>query len=176
MRRQFGVGGVQPVGSSCLSQLDPHFLPVSFDARDGRADGGVRHIEIHRESISVQRAVRGVRMAIRLRVNEFLGIACRATDEGHALMLAHRDPSLSIPLVVTTDAKELESAWQLWSDLLALPRIEDENDNGRQPSPRRRRHNAIRSRRPKFLVRRKAGQYLTQPLVHSDEREIIARN
>ena len=176
MRRQFGVGGVQPVGSSCMLQLDPHSLPVSFEARDGRADGGVRHIEINRERVLVQRAVSGIRMAIAVRVNEFLGIACRATDEGQALVIAHRDPSLSIPLLVTSDSEQIEQAWQMWSDLLALPQIEEENDASREPAPRRRRHSAIRMRRPKFLIRRKAGHYLAQPLIHSDEREIIARN
>ena len=59
---------------------------------------------------------------------------------------------------------------------MALPQIEEENDVAREPAPRRRRHNAIRARRPKFLVRRKSGHYLAQPLVHGDEREIIARN
>ncbi len=176
MRRQFGVGGAQPVGSSCMLQLDPQFLPVSFEARDGRADGGVRHIEINRERVLVQRAVSGIRMAIAVRVHEFLGIARRETEEGQALVIAHRDPSLSIPLLVTSDGEQIEQAWQVWSDLLALPRIEEENDIARDPAPRRRRRNAIRARRPKFLTRRKAGHYLAQPLVHSDEREIIARN
>ena len=175
MRRQFGVGGAQPVGSSCMLQLDPHSLPVTFEARDGRADGGVRQIEINRERVLVQRAVSGIRMAIAVRVNEFLGIAYRTTDEGQALVIAHRDPSLSIPLLVTSDGDRIEQAWQM-SDLLALPQIEEENGVSREPAPRRRRHNAIRARRPKFLVRRKAGHYLAQPFVHSDEREIIARN
>ena len=159
-----------------MLQLDPQSLPVSFDARDGRADGGVRHIEIHRERVLVQRAVAGIRMAIHLRVNEFLGIARRATDEGQALVIAHRDPSLSVPLMVTTDPNEIERAWQMWSELLALPQIEDETDMARPPAPRRRRHNVIRTRRPKFLVRRKAGHSATEALVHREEREIIARN
>ena len=159
-----------------MLQLDPHSLPVSFEACDGRADGGVRHIEINHERVLVRRAVSGIRMAIAVRVNEFLGIACRATDEGQALVIAHRDPSLSIPLLVTSNGEQIEQAWKMWSDLLALPQIEEENDASREPAPRRRRHNAIRTSRPKFLVRRKSGHYLAQPLVHSDEREIIARN
>lgn len=167
---------MQPAGSGCNMQPDPHSLPVTFEARDGRADGGVRHVEINRDRVLVQRAVSGIRMAIAVRVNEFLGIACRLTNEGQALVIAHRDPSLSIPLLVTSDGEEIEQVWQMWSDLLALPRIEEENDRTREPAPRRRRRNAVSARRPKFLVRRKAGHYLTQPLVHSGEREIIARN
>ncbi|WP_283842502.1 DUF6101 family protein [Bradyrhizobium sp. G127] len=175
MRRQFGVGGVQPVGSSCMLQLDPHSLPVSFEARDGRADGGVRHIEIHRERVTVRRAVGGIRMAINVRVSEFLGIACRETNDGRALILVHRDPSLSVPLLVTTDELQLDQAWQMWGDMFALPQIEDEAGDARQPAPRRRRRNVIKDRRPKFLVRRKAGRAAMEPPIYRGEREIIAR-
>lgn len=176
MRRQFGVGGVQPAGSSCSLQLDPHSLPVSFEARDGRADGGIRHIEINRERVVVRRAVSGIRMAVNLRINEFHGIACRATNEAYALVLVHRDPSLSVPLLVTSDSDQIERGWQAWSDLLALPQIEEENDASREPATRRRRHNIIKSRRPKFLVRRKAGHAHPEKPVHRGEREIIARD
>lgn len=176
VRRQFGVGRVQPAGSSCLVQLDPLSLPVSFEARDGRADGGVRRIEINRERIVVQRAVGGIRMALNVRVRDFLGIARRATENAQALVLVHRDPSLSVPLLVSADDAQIEHAWQAWSDLFVLPQIEDESDEAREPAPRRRRRNVIRTRRPKFLVRRKAGRASAAPTVHRGEREIIARN
>lgn len=176
MRRQFGVGGVQPAGSGCSLQLDPHSLPVSFEARDGRADGGIRHIEINRERVVVRRAVSGIRMAVNLRINEFLGIACRATDEAHALVLVHRDPSLSVPLLVTSDEDQIERGWQMWSDTFSLPQIEEESDVVREPATRRRRHNVIKTRRPKFLVRRKAGHAQPETSVYRGEREIIARN
>ena len=45
-----------------------------------------------------------------------------------------------------------------------------------EPAARRRRHNAIRARRPKFLVRRRAGNLLNPENIHQDEREIIARD
>jgi len=166
---------MQPVGSSCMLQLDPHSLPVSFEARDGRADGGVRHIEINRERVTVRRAVGGIRMAINVRVRDFLGIACRETNDGRALVLVHSDPSLSVPLLVTADELQLDLAWQMWGDLFALPQIEDENDATREPAPRRRRRNIIKDRRPKFLVRRKAGRVATERSIHRGEREIIAR-
>ncbi|MCF2521964.1 DUF6101 family protein [Bradyrhizobium sp. G127] len=158
-----------------MLQLDPHSLPVSFEARDGRADGGVRHIEIHRERVTVRRAVGGIRMAINVRVSEFLGIACRETNDGRALILVHRDPSLSVPLLVTTDELQLDQAWQMWGDMFALPQIEDEAGDARQPAPRRRRRNVIKDRRPKFLVRRKAGRAAMEPPIYRGEREIIAR-
>jgi hypothetical protein len=79
-------------------------------------------------------------------------------------------------LLVTADDLQLELAWQMWSELFALPQIEDESKTAGEPAPRRRRHNIIRHRRPKFLVRRKAGHDITSRAIHRGEREIIARN
>ena len=154
-------------------RLDPLSLPVSFAAHDFRADGGVRQVELHRERVILRRAVRGMRMAINVRVSDFLGIATRAHSDGQSLVLVHRDPSLSIPLCVSADAKEIASAWQLWSEIFALPQLQD---TSRDPAPRRRRRNAIRARRPKFLVRRRMGNLANTATVHHGEREIIARD
>jgi hypothetical protein len=151
-------------------------LPASFEARDGRADGGSRHIEINRERIVVRRVVRGMRMTLQLRIHDFLGIACRETEDAHALVLIHTDPSLSVPLLVTTDNDELERQWSEWSNLFALPQIDEEDSTASQPAQRRRRHNVIRWRRPRFLMRRKAGRASGETIVHRGEDEIIARH
>src|SRR4051794_6979837 len=82
VRRQTVTSGINPAGSSRVLRLDPFSLPVSFDARDIRADGGVRQVELHREHVVLRRAVRGIRMAINVRVSEFIGIAVRLSDEG----------------------------------------------------------------------------------------------
>jgi hypothetical protein len=154
-------------------RLDPLSLPVSFDAHDTRADGGVRHIELDRERVVLRRAVHGMRMAINVRVRDFLGIALRGLDEAQMLVLVHRDPSLTIPLCVSSDAEEIATAWQIWSDIFALPQLPE--DKVLEPAARRRRHNAIRARRPKFLVRRRRGDLLNPANIHQGEREIIAR-
>jgi hypothetical protein len=154
-------------------RLDPLSLPISFHAHDARADGHVRQVELHRERVVLHRAVRGMQMSVKLRVSDFLGIALRGVKDGEMLVLAHRDPSLSIPLCITTDTDELASAWQLWSDVFALPMIQDST---RAPAQRRRRRNVIRTRRPKFLVRRRSGSLLGEAKNYSGEREIIARN
>jgi hypothetical protein len=155
-------------------RLDPLSLPVSFAAHDIRADGGVRQIELHRERVILRRAVHGMRMAVNIRVSDFLGVAMRANGDGRMLVLVHRDPSLSIPLCVSGDSDEIASAWQIWSDIFALPQLPE--DSSREPAPRRRRRNAIRARRPKFLVRRRAGGLLNPAGSYQDEREIIARD
>jgi hypothetical protein len=173
VRRQTATSGINPAGSSRDLRLDPLSLPISFAARDSRADGGVRQIELHRERVILRRAVRGMQMAINLRVCEFIGVAVRDTPEGRALVLLHRDPSLAIPLLVTDDAAELATAWQTWSDIFALPQLSDDKQD---PAPRRRRRNAVSGRRPKFLVRRRRGDLLNPAANHRGEREIIARN
>ena len=175
MRRQTSKSGINPAGSSRALRLDPLSLPHSFDAQDIRADGGVRQIELHRERVVLRRAVHGMRMAINVRVSDFLGVAVRGLDdEAQMLVLVHRDPSLNIPLGVSSDRDEIASAWQMWSDIFSLPQLPE--DKKREPAQRRRRHNAIRARRPKFLVRRRGGGPLDGASVHRDEREIIARN
>jgi len=174
VRRQAAISGVNPSGSSRALRLDPLSLPVSFEAHDGRADNGVRRVELHRERVVLRRAVHGMRMAINLRVSDFQGVALRDTDDAKMLVLAHRDPSLTIPLCVSSDGEEIAAAWRQWSDLFALPQLPQ--DQTCEPAPRRRRRNVIRSRRPKFLVRRRGGGPLDLANVHRGEREIIARH
>ena len=174
MRRQTATSGFNPAGSSRALRLDPLSLPVSFDALDVRADGGVRNVELHRERVVLRRAVLGMRMAINVRVSDFRGIALRGIDDAQMLVLVHRDPSLTIPLGVSSDRDEISAAWRMWSDIFALPQLPE--DKAREPAARRRRHSAIRSRRPRFLVRRRGGGALDPANVHRGEREIIARN
>ena len=156
-------------------RLDPLSLPLRFDARDVRADGGVRQIEIHRERVVLRRAVAGMRMAINVRVCDFIGIGLRGVDnDAQMLALVHRDPSLTIPLAISADREELAAASAMWSEILALPQLPEEKRP--EPAARRRRRNVISKRRPGFLVRRRAGDAARELPRHRGEREIIARN
>jgi hypothetical protein len=174
VRRQTATGGINPAGSSRALRLDPLSLPVSFDAHDVRADGGVRQIELHRERVVLRRALHGMQMAVNVRVRDFLGVALRGIDDAQMLVLAHRDPSLTIPLCVSSDRDEITTAWQMWSEIFGLPQLPE--DKVPEPAQRRRRHNAIRARRPKFLVRRRGGDLLNPANLHHGEREIVARD
>jgi len=174
VRRQTQTSGINPAGSSRL-RLDPLSLPLSFQARDVRADGGVRQVEIHRERVVLRRRVAGMRMAVNVRVCDFIGIGLRGIDgEAQMLALVHRDPSLTIPLLVSADRAELDAASAIWSDIFALPQLPEEKR--REPAARRRRRNIIAKRRPRFLVRRRAGDVSRELPVYRGEREIIARN
>lgn len=174
VRRQTATGGSHSAGSSRALRLDPLSLPIRFDAHDTRADGGVRQIELHRERVILHRAVAGMRMAIKVRVSDFRGIACRGLDDVRMVMLVHRDPSLSVPLCISNDSDEIERARMLWSEIFALPQLPD--DTPREPGQRRRRHSMISRRRPRFLMRRRTGALLDAPRNYAGEREIIARN
>jgi hypothetical protein len=173
VRRQTATSGINPAGSSRVLRLDPLSLPVSFAAHDVRADGGVRQIELHRERVVLRRAIRGMRMAVNVRVSDFLGVALRRVDDVQMLVLVHRDPSLTIPLHVGEDEDEIATHWRMWSELFSLPQLQDESH---EPAARRRRRNAIRARRPKFLMRRRIGALLNGASIFRGEREIIARN
>ena len=173
MRRQTATSGINPAGSSRALRLDPLSLPLRFNAHDGRADGGVRQVELHRERVVLRRSICGMRMSVNVRVSDFLGIALRGDTDGKMLVLKHRDPSLTIPLCLSSDADEIATAWQTWSEIFALPQLHEETR--REPAPRRRRHNAIRARRPRFLMRRLVGGLLMPAKLFRGEREIVAR-
>jgi hypothetical protein len=156
-------------------RLDPLSLPLRFDARDVRADGGVRQVELHRERVVLRRRVAGMRMAVNVRVSDFLGIGLRGLDsDAQMLALIHRDPSLTIPLAISADRAELDTASVMWSEIFALPVLPEEKRP--EPAARRRRRNIIAKRRPRFLVRRRAGDTSRELSVYRGEREIIARN
>jgi hypothetical protein len=173
VRRQTATSGSDSAGSGRMPRLDPLSLPLSFSAHDTRADGGVRQVELHRERVVLRRAIRGMRMAVNVLVSDFLGVALRETDDAQMLVLAHRDPSLTIPLCISDDRDEIADAWEMWSETFALPQLQDA---GVEPAPRRRRRNAIGTRRPRFLMRRKSSELLPCASVYRDEREIIARD
>jgi Family of unknown function (DUF6101) len=189
------LGGITPVGSSRCERLDPLALPVRFTASDAGADERLRDVELTRERVVVRRAVRGIRMAVKVPVTEFLGIALRLVpaEAGAAdratISLEHRDSGLSVPLLATPDWRDAVAEWRLWGRVLKLPLLVSDVDGGlrdpfnrlgllrvSKPAPRRRRHNIIKRRRPSILLRRSAGVFPAERTIHCDEREIIARN
>jgi hypothetical protein len=189
------AGGAEPAGSSRILRLDPFSLPVSFEAGDARADERIRWVELGRERVTVRRAVAGIPMAVSAPVAKYLGVAIRilppdAESEGAvAVVLEHRDPSMSVPLYVAPDGSEAVAEWQSWSSVLGLPLlVHDGEGSFREPfarmggvvvasaQPRRRRHTAVRKRRPRMPLRRNSAGLGAQPTVHRGEREIIARN
>jgi len=189
------VGGTNPAGSSRALRLDPLALPLRFETSDAMADGRVRSVELHRERVVLRRAVRGMRMAVNLPISAYLGLAVHVipaeggTAGAIAVVLEHRDPTLSLPLYVADDGTEVIAEWQTWARVLDRPLL-IADDAGQlcdplprigalhvaAPAQRRRRRNVIKARRPPILMRRRPGIMPLMPKVHRGEREIIARN
>jgi hypothetical protein len=194
MRRQSVLGGAVPAGAGRCARLDPLALPVRFTANDAAADGRVRHVEIARERVLLQRSVRGMAIRLHLPIDAFLGVSVRraaseeADNDAITVRLEHRDPALAVELFSGPDDAAVIAEWQLWAHVLELPLlVADQSGHLHRPfaepdlvalraaTPRRRRRNAIRKRRPAFPLRRKPGDAAREPQVHR-EREIIARN
>jgi hypothetical protein len=190
LRRQTTAGGKPFAGGSGRKpRLDPLSLPVRFAAADERADDGTRIIEIGRDRALLLRSVRGLRMRLRIPLDGFLGVAIRAlvaADEADrvAITLEHRDPALSIVLQIGEEMDELLVEWQLWGRVLGRPLLIAGLDGNLRPAlaalpngesaQRRRRRTPLRKRRPYFFARRKGFGVRLAPVVHQDEREIIA--
>jgi len=183
-------------GSSRASvRLDPFSLPVRFEAADTAADGRRRVVDLHRERVVLRRSVGGMRMALNMPVAAFRGVAIRLCGEDGAepsllaVVLEHADPALSLKLYAEPGTDDIVAEWQAWGRVLGLPLLVAEGDGSLRepfqrlgrlrveaPTWRRRRRTAIARRRPSRLLRRRAGKLPATPLVHRDEREIIARN
>jgi hypothetical protein len=176
-------------------RLDPLALPVRFTAADAVADERVRHVELRPERVILRRAIQGMRIALNVPVQAFLGVSIRLVEPtadaagGVAVYLEHRDPALSIELFCAENSDDVVAEWRLWSRVLGVPPLVKGSDGTfaepfprlgavrcKEPAQRRRRRSPVRGRRPKFLVRRRMGRVGNAPLVHRSAREIIARN
>lgn len=188
------AGRVMPSGSGRRDRLDPLALPVAFRANDAAADGRERTVELHRERVVMRRSVAGMRMAVSFPVSSFLGVALKVvapdeTGDGEvAIVLAHRDAALAVPLFSAPDGDDAIAEWRLWGRVLGLPLLVADADGSLRepfrrlgalsiagPKARRRRSSALKRRRPRILMRRKPARLPESRSRHAGEREIIAR-
>jgi hypothetical protein len=182
-------------GSGRAVRLDPFSLPVRFEAADETADERRRVVDLHRERVVVRRCVGGMRMALNLPVSAFRGVVIRLKqrdDEPPSaidVVLEHGDPALSLPLFSSETTDEIVAEWQAWGRVLGLPLLVAERDGSLRepfarigavlieaPARRRRRRTTVSRRRPSIRMRRRAARLPDSPMVHRDEREIIARD
>jgi hypothetical protein len=182
-RRAIVAGAIS--GSSRTFRLDPLDLPA-------RAIGQVRSLYvIDRERIIVRRPTRGGQdLTVSVPVSAYDGISVRMAPAGDGadlrifVELRHRDPDLTVPLVIADRPEEIVADWRAWGETLDLPLLVVGQDGTVRradelaarsavvvPTPRRRRA-FLAGRRPRFLRRRKTGR--RGPLEHIAGREIIA--
>jgi hypothetical protein len=193
LRRQTESGAIAFAGSSRIARLDPRALPLRFAAEDTRADGRTRTVEIDHARVLVERKVRGIAMRLQVPLSGFLGVSVRRVDRREneepviALTLEHRDPSLSVPLMLAPDSEDFIADWRLWADALGRPLLLAGPDGSLSTVSaalgalevgasvaRRRRRTALKFRGPRFAARRATLQLEGKPAVHRGEREIIA--
>ena len=180
-------------GSGRALRLDPFGLPVRFSASDATADGRVREVELHRERLVLRRSLAGMRMALNMPIAAYDGISMQllpgeaGTEDVLAIVLKHNDPSLTLPLFLTSQPDEALAEWHAWSGVLGVPLLLADA-NGRnlrasigelcieRPRPRRRRRSELKKRRPSILLRRGWGKLTRKTPVYRGEWEIIARD
>lgn len=189
------AGRVMPSGSSRLPRLDPFTLPVQFHARDVAADEQVRIVELHRKRVVMRRSIAGMRMAMSLPVSNYLGVALQivapddTSDGAVAVVLAHADAALAVPLFTAATGVDALTQWRAWGHVLGLPLLVADADGSlrepmrspdavriARPQARRRRGSPLKRRRPRILARRRASRLPKAPRIHREEREIIARS
>ncbi len=173
---------------------DPARLPLQFTGPDAAADGGARAITLEPDRVVMARRISDVAMRINLPLSDYRGVAIRLAPGGtededrFTVILSHRNRGLEVPLYEADDDLDVIAEWRRWGATLGLPLLMEGLD-GRlvveeekigevevaRPRPRRIR-SYLKSRRPRFLQRRRGGKLPLVPFVHRDEREIIARS
>jgi len=174
----------QFVNKSVTVRVDPHSLPQSFRYNTGLSgEAAEAAVTLDRGLATVcRRLPSGIPMAIRMPMDIFEGVAVRmvplepsgavtgsSEDVTIVVELLHRDPALSLPLMVTTTMDDVIADWRAWGRILGLPLLMVDADGSYRPvEPRigcvtvrpvqpRRRRTVLAKRRPRFLARRRVG-------------------
>ncbi|MGB8819078.1 MAG: DUF6101 family protein [Rhizobiaceae bacterium] len=182
----------KPVWAGTHMRLDPFRLPqiVSYASRD---DNGDVFMTIDTRAVVIKRRLpkSGLPFTIALPAKAFKGVAARAIDDGAGevtvtLELLHHDPLLSVPLLVADNLEDVAADWRTWSERMGLPMLMVESDGVARaledtigvvktdPSQTNRRRLGYAIKRPRFLMRRKAGDLGVRMVIAGDE--IIARD
>ncbi len=187
MRRQTVVAGRAATGSGQHFRLDPFALPVCHSAI-----GEMTAFTLDRDQAVVRRPVAGRLASLSVPVRAYAGVSVRIEPAGQAgaisviVELRHKDPRLTLPLVVADEPEDAAADWIAWGRALNLPLLVVQHDGTiRVPverlgglviwSPRPRRNRALfRGRRSRQIRRRKPGR--SQGLDRLAGREIIARD
>ncbi|MCY0150497.1 DUF6101 family protein [Hoeflea sp. G2-23] len=181
---------LKPVWAGFELRLDPGNFPqrVSYAARDDLQEVSVT-LDHRGAVVKKMLSKSGLPLSIALPARAFKGVAARAIDHGDGtvtvtLELHHSDSALCVPLLVAHDLDDIAADWRTWAEIYGLPMMMVEadgiarplDDGQNQPATaptRRRRHNQIADRRPRFLVRRSTGKMGIRMRIEG--REIIAR-
>ncbi|MBS3648288.1 hypothetical protein KEU06_06565 [Pseudaminobacter sp. 19-2017] len=180
--------GLKPVWAGRNMRLDPSRLPqvVTYATRDDLGD--VTFTIDHRGAVLRRFLDRSqLPVTVALPARAFRGVAARAIEDAEGnvtvtLELLHRDPMLSVPLLVADNLEDIAADWRAWSEAFGLPMLLVESDGVartleeslgnaiRKLPPQERRHGrATKLRRPRFLMRRRMGDLGLRLIVEGQE-------
>jgi hypothetical protein len=157
-----------PAWAATPMRLDPYRLPHNIRQLDAAIQFTIdRNGAVMRRELSC-----GVPMSMALPARCFEGVAARAVEAEDGkltvtLELKHRDPALSVPLLVASNLDDIAADWHAWSRVLQLPMLIVESETLARPiasylgklvvnAPVNRRRRWLKQR-PNFLRRRKTG-------------------
>lgn len=180
--------GLKPVWAGRNMRLDPFRLPqvVTYATRDNYGDVT---FTIDQRGAIVRRILQmsGLPATVVLPANAFRGVAARAMEDESGnvtvtLELLHNDQMLSVPLLVADNLEDVSADWRAWADAYRLPMLLIEADGVARtleeslgaaiktlPVKDRRKSKVMRQRRPRFLVRRKAGNLGIRLVIAGEE-------
>lgn len=158
----------------------PVSFPDVFICRARAGDGVDCLATFDRSTIVLSRPVAGLACKIRLSLRQYQAIAVVARDEGNIVRLTHRDPGLSVDIAEIADFAEAEAYRDRLANFLKLPTltlagsgsIADARVGGLSRAARSGR--IARSRRPRFLTRRRTGEVISIRKVEGHE--LVARH
>ena len=185
--RQTAVASEAAAGSSRDFRLDPFALPI-------------RHVSppdwpaftLDRQRAVVRLPLAGTLATITVPVDDYDGVSVRIEPVGTEgeitvmVELMHRDPALTLPLVIAASPEDAAADWIAWGRTLNLPLLVIESDGTvRVPvknmgsvavaKPLTRRNRGLfRGRRSRNIRRRKVGSSRGTEILAG--REIIARD
>ncbi|MDZ5698859.1 DUF6101 family protein [Chelativorans sp. M5D2P16] len=186
------ASGLKPVWAGRAMRLDPFHLPqaVSYASHD---DFGEVTFTITQRGVRMRRLLDRSQLPVTFALppNAFRGVAARAIEEEEGavtvtLELLHKDPMLSVPLLVAGDLDDVAADWHAWAEAYRLPMLIVEADGVArtldesighvkvEPPKKRRQGQAVRRRRARFLARRRLGTLGLRLVVGGEE--IIARD
>jgi hypothetical protein len=126
----------------------------------------------------MSRPVAGLACRIRVPVRQYQAVALVVRGNSNVVRLMHRDVGLSLDIESFDNLATAEEYRDRLAGFLDLPPLivsaTPDAERGEESVPRERRSRGVRTRRPRFLMRRRAGGQLT--LRKIEGREIIARD
>lgn len=133
---------------------------------DPRADGGLRHVSVTPDRVTIRRRYRNIAMRVSIPVAQFQGVAIRraSSDSGasHEIALLHCDSELSIALGQAMDggqASHLASGWAAYFGLKSLTQSTGQTVYTLACATTPRRRSAtLTARRRRYWARRKPGR------------------